>query len=809
MALTRVGGGIFKQPIDVGIITATSVNASGIVTAGTVQIGAATTIHTTGIDLGSGNITSHNINSTGIITATSFVGPVTGNVTGNTSGTASNLTGSPSINVTNITASGNVSIAGTLTYEDVTNIDSVGVVTARSGIHVTGGSVGIGTDNPSDELSVVSSLTTDSVLRLQGGTSAGKGSGIRLMKGASAVGYIGPESWLFGSANTSNTLVISQNAQANLSITSAGNIGVGGLTNPGALLSIPAGESNTPRLAIESAVDDNDFTITQYEDGNGTYTMLGQNVKLNVSGNTTVLDSGHKTAGILLDARSNGNISFYTGGDNASTEKLRITSGGDIGIGIDPSFPIYTGTNDRTLILGTGSEDSAIQIHSGTSNYGGIYFGDATSGSNRYRGYIEFKHGTSDDFLRFGTGANERLRILSTGQIGMGKAGAVTVNGNSPLTIQESDSNSETICLRATNSGGNGSQPGIVMKTAAGGHIGGIYCDVNSDYMRLSTSGTDRVYISDTGNVGINKNAPADRLHVGGKIRFGNNNTYYGVIEHEEGVTGANIYTSQDSGGHIFKRNSTTQMTIDAAGDVGVGTDNPAYDLDVWGDVNPSSSANGGGTTGNIRVVDTSAIAADTGGVISFSYLWSDPPAHLGNPPYIKAVKTNSASGNYGGGLAFGTRVGGGNQLERMRISEEGYVTKPNQPAFCVYRNQSQWVLSSGDTFVFNTAEFNVGSHYNTSNGRFTAPIFGTYVFHFYSIYLNSASNDYIQMYKNNARIQVGDTHFTSSIGSQWDNITYSRVIQLNVNDYVHMRAATGHTFHGNNWGGWCGYMLG
>ena len=44
--------------------------------------------------------------------------------------------------------------------------------------------------------------------------------------------------------------------------------------NPGALLSIPAGESNTPRLAIESAVDDNDFTITQYEDGNGTYTIL-------------------------------------------------------------------------------------------------------------------------------------------------------------------------------------------------------------------------------------------------------------------------------------------------------------------------------------------------------------------------------------------------------------------------------------------------------------------------------------------------------------------------------------------------------
>ena len=35
--------------------------------------------------------------------------------------------------------SGNVSIGGTLTYEDVKNIDSVGIITARDGIRVTGG----------------------------------------------------------------------------------------------------------------------------------------------------------------------------------------------------------------------------------------------------------------------------------------------------------------------------------------------------------------------------------------------------------------------------------------------------------------------------------------------------------------------------------------------------------------------------------------------------------------------------------------------------------------------------------------------
>ena len=90
-----------------------------------------------------------NVNISGVVTATSFVGPVTGNASSATVATnAQGLTGSPSITVTDITASGNVSIAGTLTYEDVTNIDSVGLVTARDGIIVTGGSVGIGTTNP-------------------------------------------------------------------------------------------------------------------------------------------------------------------------------------------------------------------------------------------------------------------------------------------------------------------------------------------------------------------------------------------------------------------------------------------------------------------------------------------------------------------------------------------------------------------------------------------------------------------------------------------------------------------------------------
>ena len=76
------------------------------------------------------------INITGVATAANFVG----NVTGNTSGTAGGLTGTPDIAVRNITGVG-ATFTGVLTYEDVTNIDSVGIVTARTGIKVLAGGI--------------------------------------------------------------------------------------------------------------------------------------------------------------------------------------------------------------------------------------------------------------------------------------------------------------------------------------------------------------------------------------------------------------------------------------------------------------------------------------------------------------------------------------------------------------------------------------------------------------------------------------------------------------------------------------------
>ena len=82
---------------------------------------------------------------TGVATATTFSGNAT---TATTATNAQGLTGTPAITVGNVvgaaaTFSGNVSVGGTLTYEDVTNIDSVGLITARTGVKVLDGGVNI------------------------------------------------------------------------------------------------------------------------------------------------------------------------------------------------------------------------------------------------------------------------------------------------------------------------------------------------------------------------------------------------------------------------------------------------------------------------------------------------------------------------------------------------------------------------------------------------------------------------------------------------------------------------------------------
>ena len=133
----------------VGVVSATSFfgdgsNLSGITAGATLSAGSGDqrvviTSLTSGTMTAAATDAELTYNSgTNTLSATTFSGALTGNA----SGTAGGLSGTPDITVGNITGAA-ATFTGVLTYEDVTNVDSLGVVTARSGIRIgTGGTVG-------------------------------------------------------------------------------------------------------------------------------------------------------------------------------------------------------------------------------------------------------------------------------------------------------------------------------------------------------------------------------------------------------------------------------------------------------------------------------------------------------------------------------------------------------------------------------------------------------------------------------------------------------------------------------------------
>ena len=86
---------------------------------------------------------------------------------------------------TNTLSATNVSIAGTLTYEDVTNVDSIGLITARSGIRI--GNVSIASTLGTDGGAVFSGIVTASSYRGDGSQLTGVSAGLNLRQAGSVV----------------------------------------------------------------------------------------------------------------------------------------------------------------------------------------------------------------------------------------------------------------------------------------------------------------------------------------------------------------------------------------------------------------------------------------------------------------------------------------------------------------------------------------------------------------------------------------------------------------------------------------------
>ena len=125
---------------------------------------------------------------------------------------------------------------------------------------------------------------------------------------------------------------------------------------------------------------------------------------------------------------------IHTGDTNTAirfpaADTFTVETSGSEAIRVDSSGRLLIGTTTEGATLADNltvadGGDCGISIRSGTTNYGSIYFSDATSGADEYRGQIEYNHNT--DILKFYAGASNKLTINSS----LGKTVDITGNLN-------------------------------------------------------------------------------------------------------------------------------------------------------------------------------------------------------------------------------------------------------------------------------------------------------------------------------------------------------------------------------------------
>ena len=162
-------------------------------------------------------------------------------------------------------------------------------------------------------------------------------------------------------------------------------------------------------------------------------------------------------------------LQFGTGnGAGAIAEKMRIDSSGRLLLGTTTGASTDSGQGGTLTIANT---NAGITLRSGTSNVGSIYFSDGTSGSDELRGLIQYNH--SSNFLRFWTDANERMRIDSSGNVGIG-----TTSPNETLTIINSANHSTSPCYIKANGSNNVRVLGLQsLRAATSGGIAGSFIE--------------------------------------------------------------------------------------------------------------------------------------------------------------------------------------------------------------------------------------------------------------------------------------------------------------------------------------------
>ena len=412
-------------------------------------------------------------------------------------------------------------------------------------------------------------------------------------------------------------------------------------------------------------------------DGGGTVTSVAASVPsfLSIAGSpiTTSGTLAISLSGTALPTTSGGTglTSFTSGGVVYASSSSALATGSALtfnGTSLGIGSSSYGDAGSITASIGVaGTTSGGLQLFASSAQEHFIQWGDATSGSGTYAGAIGYSH--ASDYMRFYVASAEAMRLTSTSlytasgiNVGFGTSSPNLLTWNRAVTTNTASGN-------------------VAYELAIGGSAQAYFAaDASNIYLAgyankpllIRTNNTTALTIDTSGNLGLGVTPSA---WTSNRLAYQNSSSAFWTVPSVPDLCflsanffddGANKYIAngyasyyrQGSGAHSWHTapNNTSgagapatltqAMTLDASGNLGVGTTSPNYRLSIAGTANNANS--------EIIITATSVASG-----------------YLGSNANGLNIGTDTA------GLVFKTGVAGSvgaTGTERMRISNAGLV---------------------------------------------------------------------------------------------------------------------------------------
>jgi hypothetical protein len=497
------------------------------------------------------------------------------------------------------------------------------------------GNVGIGTTSPSEKLHVNGNigLGTNPFIKWTSNTLTFLpfGDYIPVVKLGGTTSYA-PRLDIYNAGDTSQAISFNGGGSSYIN---SGNVGIG-TTSPANKLHIAA---PAPRIRLEDTLDTSNYSVIAADNGQLTFSA----------------DEGN----------NQGSSAHIFKIDN--TEKVRFTSGGNVGIGTtSPSERLHVfSSSDPTIKIGGGVSEgttggtSTLQWSANNGTYGNAF--TATY----------YKDASNDRLTFIDGGTNNVLTLKNGGNVGIGTtspssklhvAGQIMISpssGTPSLKFQDSGTtnayidltdgqqrfdfrdDSDTVMSVTLNTlrvgigttspartldvvgdasiSTTGTSTGLRITTSTSGEgylifgdpddasMGGIAYDNSTNALMFDANNAECIRIDSSGNVGIGTTTPQTKLHVQGVI---------GTINGTASAPPHSFYSDLDSGMFRaavntlgFSTGGTEKLRIDSSGNVGIGDTTPSYKLDVNGTLRTTGQAY---FNSNVTITGSATMAGGT-----------------------------------------------------------------------------------------------------------------------------------------------------------------------------------------------------